>query len=152
MDQFLLYCAGPITGVSYSGSTNWRKYVADHLPPHITAVSPLRAKDYLSKEKKIKASYENIPLSSQKGIMTRDRFDVMRADMILVNLLGSETVSIGTVMEVAWADAFRKPIILVLEEENIHSHPMLKEAAGYIVSDLPSAISIAIAVLSPTSQ
>ncbi len=150
MKQYLLYCAGAITGLSYGGSTNWRDYVAGKLPQHIIAVSPMRGKDYLSKENRVKASYENIPLSSQKGIMTRDRFDVMRADMVLVNLLGTEKVSLGSVMEVAWADAFRKPIILVMEENNIHSHPMLKEAAGFIVSNLDDAIQIAILVLSPS--
>ncbi|HBC44955.1 MAG: hypothetical protein UX08_C0013G0006 [Candidatus Collierbacteria bacterium GW2011_GWB1_45_35] len=150
MKQFLLYCAGAITGISYAGSTDWREYVSQKLPPFITAVSPMRGKKYLSQEKNVKASYEDIPLSSQKGIMTRDRMDVMRCDMILVNLLGTEKVSIGSVMEVAWADAFRKPVILVMEKDNLHSHPMLREAAGFIVSDLDEAITIAIAVLSPT--
>lgn len=150
MKQYLLYCAGAITGISYAGSTDWREYVSEKLPPFITAVSPMRGKKYLSQEKTVKASYEEIPLSSQKGIMTRDRMDVMRSDMVLVNLLGTEKVSIGSVMEVAWADAFRKPVILVMEKDNLHSHPMLREAAGFVVSDLDEAITIAIAVLSPT--
>lgn len=150
MKQYLLYCAGAITGISYAGSTDWREYVSGKLPPFITAVSPMRGKKYLSQEQVVKASYEDIPLSSQKGIMTRDRMDVMRCDMTLVNLLGTEKVSIGSVMEVAWADAFRKPVILVMEKDNLHSHPMLREAAGFIVSDLDEAITIAIAVLSPT--
>jgi len=150
MKQHLLYCAGAITGISYAGSTDWREYVSQKLPPFITAVSPMRGKKYLSQEKSIRAAYEEIPLSSQKGIMTRDRMDVMRCDMTLVNLLGTEKVSIGSVMEVAWADAFRKPVILVMEKDNLHSHPMLREAAGFIVSDLDEAITIAIAVLSPT--
>ena len=150
MKQYLLYCAGAITGISYAGSTDWREYVSKQLPPFITAVSPMRGKKYLSKEVSVKASYEDIPLSSQKGIMTRDRMDVMRCDMILVNLLGTEKVSIGSVMEVAWADAFRKPVILIMEKDNLHSHPMLREAAGFVVSDLDEAITIAIAVLSPT--
>jgi len=150
MKQYLLYCAGAITGISYAGSTDWREYVSKQLPPFITAVSPMRGKKYLSQEKSIRAAYEEIPLSSQKGIMTRDRMDVMRCDMILVNLLGTEKVSIGSVMEVAWADAFRKPVILIMEKDNLHSHPMLREAAGFIVSDLDEAITIAIAVLSPT--
>lgn len=150
MKQFLLYCAGAITGISYAGSTDWREYVSEKLPPFIIAVSPMRGKKYLSQEKTVKASYEEIPLSSQKGIMTRDRMDVMRSDMVLVNLLGTEKVSIGSVMEIAWADAFRKPVILVMEKDNLHSHPMLREAAGFVVSNLDEAITIAIAVLSPT--
>lgn len=70
--------------------------------------------------------------------------------MILVNFLGAKKVSIGSVMEITWADAWRKPIIIVMEKDNVHAHAMIKEVAGFIVSDLDEAIAIAIAVLSPT--
>ena len=77
MKKFLLFCSGPITGLSFEGSTDWRKYVAKNLPPHITAVSPMRGKEYLAGVSQIEASYELHPLSSQKGITCRDRMDVM---------------------------------------------------------------------------
>lgn len=150
MREFLLYCAGPITGVSYGESTDWREYIANKLPAHIKAVSPMRGKAYLSSEKSIQDSYEEHPLSCQKGITTRDRMDVMRCDMILVNFLGANKVSIGSVMELAWADARQKPIILVMEKDNIHSHSMIREVSGFIVANLDEAIDIVIAVLSPT--
>lgn len=150
MKEFLLYCAGPITGISYGESTDWREHVARKLPPHIIAVSPMRGKPYLANEKDIKDSYEEHPLSCQKGITCRDRMDVIRCDMILVNLLGANKVSIGSVMEVAWADAWRKPIIIVMEKDNVHSHAMLREVSGFIVSNLDEAIIIATTVLSPT--
>lgn len=150
MREFLLYCAGPITGVSYGESTDWRECIANKLPSHIKAVSPMRGKKYLENEKVVKDAYEEYPLSSQKGTICRDRMDVMRCDMLLVNFLGASKVSIGSVMEIAWADAWRKPIILVMEKENIHSHSMIKEVSGYIVSNLDEAVAIAIAILSPT--
>lgn len=150
MKEFLLYCAGPITGVSYSESIDWREYVASKLPPHIKAVSPMRGKKYLANEKSVKDSYEEHPLSSQKGIACRDRMDVMRCDMILVNFLGADKVSIGSVMEIAWADAWRKPIVIVMDKNNVHSHAILREVSGFIVSNLDEAIDIATAVLSPT--
>lgn len=150
MREFLLYCAGPITGLSYGESTDWREYVASKLPPHIRAVSPMRGKKYLANEKNIKDYYEEHPLSCQKGVTCRDRADVMRCDMILVNFLGAKKVSIGSVMEIAWADAWRKPIIVVMEKDNVHSHAMLREVSGFIVSDLDEAIAIITAVLSPT--
>ncbi|QQG44967.1 MAG: hypothetical protein HYW89_03095 [Candidatus Sungiibacteriota bacterium] len=150
MREFLLYCAGPITGVSFEGCTEWREYVAKKLPAHIKAVSPMRGKNYLAKEKLVKDSYAQHPLGSPKGITCRDRMDVMRCDLLLVNLLGAAKVSIGTVMEIAWADMLRKPIVIVMEKENIHSHAILREAAGFIVETLDEAVEIAIAVLSPT--
>ena len=150
MDKFLLYCAGPITGVSYRECTDWREYVASKLPPSIVAVSPMRGKKYLVDEGDIKDQYEEHSLSSQKGIVTRDRFDVMRCHMILVNLLGSSRVSIGSVIEIAWADAWRKPIVVAMEEGNVHSHSMLREVVGFMERDLDEAIRVAITFLLPT--
>lgn len=150
MREVFLYLAGPITDASYGDSTDWRKYVAKKLPSQIKAVSPMRGKTYLSQEKQIKTSYEDIPLSSAKGITCRDRFDTMRCDAILVNLLGAKKVSIGSVMEIAWADAYRKPIILVMEKTgNLHDHTELKEVAGFIVDNLDEAIELAKKILRP---
>jgi len=150
MKEFLLYCAGPITGVSFGESTDWREIIAKKLPAHVHAVSPMRGKKYLADEKNIKDAYENHPLSSQKGITCRDRMDVMRCDAILVNFLGASKVSIGSVLEIAWADAWRKPIIIVMEKGNIHDHAMIREMAGFITDNLDDAVKIATAVLSPT--
>jgi hypothetical protein len=148
--DFLLYCAGPITGVSYGESTDWREYVADRLPDRIIAVSPMRGKEYLARERQIKDSYKEHPLSCRKGITCRDRMDVMRCDMILVNFLGAKKVSIGSVMEIAWADILRKPIVIVMEEKNIHRHSMVEEITGFIVPDFDEAVKVASAVLLPS--
>jgi hypothetical protein len=145
--ESLLFLAGPLTGVSYEKSIAWRSYVASKLPPYIRAYSALRGKDYLAEEEVLKDVYEQFPLSSQKGISSRDRMDVTRCDMLFVNFLGAKQVSIGTVMEIAWADMLRKPILIVMEEGNIHEHGILKEVANYIVSDLDEGIRIATAVL-----
>lgn len=143
-----LYLAGPITGLSYVKATDWRQYISDRLPNYIVAVSPMRGKQYLDKEQVIAASYENIPLSCQKGITCRDRYSVMTCDMLFVNLLGATTISIGTVMEIGWADMLRKPIVLVMEKKgNIHEHPIIKESVGFWVDNLDEGIRIADAVL-----
>ena len=110
----LVYLAGPISGTSYGESTDWRESIAEKIYPH-TALSPMRGKSYLSSEAAIADSYDT-PLSCAKGIITRDRWDVERCDIVLVNLLGASRVSIGTMMEIAWADAYRKPVVLVMEE------------------------------------
>lgn len=150
MRESLLYLAGPITGISFDGCTDWREYVASKLPAHIKGVSPMRGKNYLSKEKKVKDSYEDQPLSCSKGITCRDRFDTTRCDMVFVNFLGAKKASIGTVMEIAWADMLRKPVVIVMEPDNVHNHSMIRESAGFIVSTLDEGILIATAVLSPT--
>ncbi len=148
--EFLLYLAGPILDCSYNESIDWREYVSKKLPKHIKGVSPMRGKEFLSKEQKLKGSYKEYPVATQKGITCRDRMDVTRCDMILVNFLGADKISVGSVMEIAWADILRKPIVVAMEKENIHSHAMIREVSGFIVSDLDEAIKVAIAVLSPT--
>jgi nucleoside 2-deoxyribosyltransferase len=148
MNRRKLYLAGPITGLSYGESVGWREYVADQLPEYIVAVSPMRGKQHLERKKIIHGSYEDTVLSCRKGITCRDRYSVMSSDAILVNLLGSKIVSIGTVMEIAWADILRKPIILVMEKEgNIHEHPIIQEVIGFRVSTIDEGISVADAVL-----
>lgn len=148
-----VYLAGPITGESYKSATDWRQYMIDYLPNGITALSPLRGKYYLEKFKDIADSYENISLSSSRGITTRDRFDVMSSDVIFVNLLGAKSVSIGTVMEIAWADILRKPIILVMEDEsNIHEHAMIREVVGFRVNNIDDGIKILCAISEQTGH
>jgi len=79
--------------------------------------------------------------------MTRDYFDCTTCDILIVNLLGYTRVSIGTVMEIAWAHAHRIPIICIMEEGNIHDHPMINEAIGFRVESVYDAIDVARAVL-----
>lgn len=145
----LVYLAGPITGCSYGGCTDWRNDSINRLALHgITGLNPMRAKEYLKAEKAITGSYEDKVMSCARGIITRDRFDTFRSDVLIVNFLGAKKVSIGTVMEVAWADSNRTPIIVVMEKEgNPHDHPMVNEATGFRVETLDEAISVAIRIL-----
>lgn len=151
---FLLYCAGPITGHDFSKANDWRDYVASKLKAKtknsfpIVVLSPLRGKDYLKNEKELKDAYEEHPLSSQKGIAIRDFYDVKRADMVLANFLGAQKISIGTIMEIAWAYAWRIPIVVIMEENNPHNHAMIREIA-LVVSNLDEAIEIVKRILLP---
>jgi hypothetical protein len=94
-----VYLAGPITGCTYTGCTDWRSYAKNILSvAGITGLDPMRGKDYLLNEKSLGNDYPH-PLSCPRGIMTRDYWDCTRCDVLLVNFLGAEKVSIGTVMK-----------------------------------------------------
>jgi|SRR5579859_1929292 len=148
-----VYLAGPITGLNYKGATDWRFYAKSVLEAvGITAYSPMRGKEYLDKVKEFTAdgdAYKHMGvLSSNRGIITRDRFDATRCDILLANLLGAPKVSIGTVMEIAWADAHRIPIVCCMEEsDNVHEHGMITEVLGYRVPTLDEALHVIKAVL-----
>lgn len=146
--ESLLYLGGPIIGGSFGDSNDWRKYVESKMPPFIKVVSPMRGKENLAKVETILGPDEDFPLTSQKGITTRDRFDVGRSNMLLMNFIGAPRVSIGSVIELGWADAFRKPVLVVMEPDNIHQHLMVKEIAGFVVPELDQGIEIAVSILS----
>jgi nucleoside 2-deoxyribosyltransferase len=145
-----VYLAGPISGLTFGESADWRVDVQQQLAAAgIDAYSPLRAKDYLDSEGVLEGAYEQHPLSSAKGILTRDRWDVQTSDLVLVNLVGTERISIGTVMEIAYADAKRTPVVLAMEPGNAHMHPMLEQASGFIVNTLEEAVAVTKAILLP---
>jgi len=149
--DFLVYLAGPISGLTYEGGQGWRNYVTQELPEEIRCMSPLRAKgEVLTRVGVIDGAYEENPLTSQAGITTRDRLDCTRADAVLFNFLGATSVSIGTVLELGWADAHRIPIIVVMEPTgNLHDHPMIRAIAGFRVTSLDAAVVVLTAVLLP---
>src|SRR5258708_3543548 len=116
-----VYLAGPITGLTYKGATNWREHAAAMLKmwgivPH----SPMRGKQHILKrhvedkhspdyEGRIANAYPDAPMSTQKGIVARDRFDVQRSDIVLFYFGDNpEKASIGSCVEYGWADAWRK--------------------------------------------
>lgn len=150
-----VYLAGPITGLNYAGVTDWRNYTIRRLAlaeAGIKGLSPMRGKEYLSEVSKFTADGDKYKplgvLSSNRGTITRDRWDATRCDMLLVNFLGAKVVSIGTIMEIAWADSKRIPIVCAIEEEgNPHEHGMLMECLGYRVPDLDMAIELVKSVL-----
>lgn len=149
--DFLVYLAGPISGLTYGEGQSWREYAMANLPVEIRGISPLRAKSQrLARLGKIYDSYEDHPLTCQKGITTRDRFDCTRVDALIVYLLGATTVSVGTCIEIGQADGARIPIVLVMEKSgNLHDHPMVRDIAGFRVETLDEALAVLEAVLLP---
>jgi len=151
--DFLIYLAGPITGLSWQEATEWRVSAIERFKDmskdgkRYIALSPLRGKEYLSEETAIKDSYEHHQISTPKMINSRDMFDVRRSNLLIVNLKNAKRVTIGTMLEVGAAYILNTPIIVIMEPDNIHKHAMLGEQATAIVSDLDTAIYFAMQIL-----
>lgn len=148
----LVYLAGPISGCTYDGAMDWRNAAARVLEDAgIIALSPMRGKAYLDiPGQRIDGqpeAYRGVPLSAAKGIVTRDRWDCQRADVILMYLKGAERISIGSMIEMGWADSARVPVVLVLEPGNVHEHAMLVQLAGFVVETLDEALHVVIQLL-----
>lgn len=149
----LVYLAGPITGQSLTGANDWRTEATAYLKDFgITAISPLRGKEYLNSivgaDGTYGMEYAAHPMSTQHGITLRDRWDCRRADMVFVNLHPApDKVSIGTVLEIAWADAAGKYILVVMEPGSAHDHAMLREAASLVLEDFDEALHLVPVIL-----
>lgn len=106
----LVYLAGAITGLSPLEATEWRIHATEELAKDgITALTPID----------VTTAGDDL----QKLAILRDKIDVQRAHVILMNLTGAKRVSIGTVAELGWANAYDKPVVLVMEPEgNVHQH------------------------------
>ena len=149
-----VYLCGPITGITYEqAEEGWRQYAEKFLAGFgIESLSPMRGKYFL---KGIGGPIgDNLPhmeaeaVTSRKGIVTRDRWDVQRCDVVLANLTGAGRISIGSVVEYGWADAFRKPIVTVIEKGgNVHEHSFIRELSGFVYDDLDEALANITALL-----
>ncbi len=152
MDK-IVYLYGPITGKSYVQAEDWRTWMAHELALHgITAVSPLRFKDYLSNLKEISGhgrEYASLGvLSTPPAVLARDKFDVHRAAMLAGNFLGADRVSIGSCFEQAWAHRAHIPVATAMEPEgNPHDHMFFTQTVNFRVESLEALRDTVIAVL-----
>ena len=153
-----VYLSGPICGLTYDASNDWRTHVAECLTatsPHIHCLNPMRSHEFLRAHGVIEdKAAQNDPsrgfLVSDEFIGVRDALDTMKADVCFVNLLGAKRVSIGTVLEIGMAHAARVPIVLVMEKSgNLHDHAMVRNYASLRFEDLARAVLATRALLAP---
>ncbi len=139
-----VYLAGPINGLTYEEATEWRDTASTWLSrAGIRAVSPMRGKGWFKTERLIEAKqYREHPFFTDKGIVARDRFDVSQADILLVNFIGAPKVSVGTAVEIGWANAWDIPIVVAMDDNSPYDHPFVRELAGFIVPTLSEALDI----------
>lgn len=148
MEKYKVYLAGPILGLSTQDATDWRIIASRNFERlGLLALSPMRHKEYLAGYDVLPDSAEEHVLSSQKGIVARDRNDVLRCDAVLMYLIGAPKASIGTMVELGWADAYRKPVIAVMTPGDIHWHAFVRELSGFIVPTLGEGIDTVFEVL-----
>lgn len=157
MSGLRIYLSGPISITDYSGATAWYEDAREMLDESFELLRPMRGKEYLAGRP---GPIEHYPandarnpfphrlgqqIATGQAITARDRADTMRADLVLMNLLGCNgRISIGCMIEAGWADAARVPIILVAERGNPHEgHAMLETLAAYRVHTLADACDLA---------
>jgi nucleoside 2-deoxyribosyltransferase len=169
-----VYLSGPITGLTYEDARNgWRFNFAAQLKHGITVLSPMRHEGHLAElQGELDQTYPEHPFSTGKMLVAKDKLDIERCEVMVVNLLGAKKVSIGTVMEIGMAYQLGKTIVLVMEDagkavigettngaygiddtlpiygNNFHEHPFVTEPAAVRVNNLDAAVAIVNSLLS----
>jgi len=92
-------------------------------------LSPMKGKAHLRTEKRYRPKDYRHPIATNHSIFHRDRWMVGQADVVYTNLIGAQAVSIGSMMELAWANEFNKYVVVSMEPDNPHQHAFVLEAA-----------------------
>lgn len=159
-----VYLSGPITGLEFDDHlcNGWRELATALIEggnrpdglgwnpgTGIRCYSPLRGKVFLRNlESPIDGEYEG-PLTNRHAITMRDRHDCLTCDAMLVYLKGAKEISKGTLIELGWADAVRKPIVTVMEPGNIHAHVIGDSLPVAIVDSLEAGCDVIKSILLP---
>lgn len=153
MSKPRIYTCGPIANTDYDTcAMGWRKDVYDALKDIADVYSPMRGKGFLKDAGVIEAlkAYEFNPLSSDRGIVGRDTYDVKNCDLMFTNFVGCPPkASIGSSSEYGLAYAWQKPIITCMDDGNIHDHPFIRGMSTYIVKSVTHGIALARVLLTP---
>jgi nucleoside 2-deoxyribosyltransferase len=135
-----------MTGLVVKDAKSWRDYVTSKLPDNVKTLSPLRGQVEDDNEV-IDSVHSRSLFCNQRAITARDRYDCLRSDVVLANVLEAKKVSIGTCVELGWCNGKNIPIVLVMEKGNIHTHPILVEMADFVVNNLDTAIKVVRSIL-----
>ncbi len=133
-----IYLAGPITGCTYSAADEWRtRFIAEHY--YWSCASPMRGKELfapINLAEPLPSTFDD-----ESAAVARDLWDIRRADVVLINLHGSERVSIGTMCELGYAHAQGKLIVVARGDDLLHDHLFVQTLASKIVDTLDDAVN-----------
>lgn len=114
---YSVYLAGPISGLSYAFVTSWRYEAAKMLMAiGLEAVDPLRyisEEDFYALETFGRDKYGR----DLNLFLERDLKDIMECQAIMINLNGVSKHSVGTLIELGYATAHKKLVVLVRDYE-----------------------------------
>src|SRR5690606_25056357 len=144
-----VYLAGPITDRTRDEANDWRLYVTNALAPYnIQGISPLRCEPLTGD--RYTTSSPDPRFGVPRAIASKNFLDVQMCDITLCYLpkeLNDQRLSIGTIIELAWAHALRKPTVLVTDDPLLTEHPVVQANAGWIVPTLEEGIDVVIGIL-----
>lgn len=141
----LIYLSGPITGTS-AREDSWRATVQRKLPQSFTFFDPsLQSADRTIGYLQSLTPAEDLErFRHGKFAADRNRHQIAKSDVLLCNLLHTkDRVSIGSIGEIHWANAFNVPIIVIRERQgNIHDHAIVNAIASELCFTVDDACRV----------
>jgi len=139
----IIYLGGSISGKTYEetvANINDRKYRLQLMGYEV--LNPMTAKKAIRNEVTLKSHGYGNPESTNHAIYGRDKSMVVRSDVLFFDLRGTkERASQGSCFEMAWGSFLNKHIVLVMEQDSIHQHAFVLEAADIIFDNIEDAYS-----------
>jgi len=136
-----IYVSRPICGCSYPEVVGWYDQTIKKLRKMGYSVyHPMTNKKALRTETEFKAHGYGNPESTNHAIFERDRWMTENCDVFITYLANAQIVSIGSMMELAWASLLGKHTIVVIDKENIHEHAFVLEAADLVLPTYEEAM------------
>lgn len=134
-----IYIGGRISGTTYDECVEYFNQTKDELEfAGFKVLSPMTAKAALRvnyKDRELPTSGYTEPTSTNHAIFERDQWCVRQCDIFYLNLMATQVdqhVSIGGIMELAWAALLGKHTVVSLPADNIHRHAFVLEGADII--------------------
>jgi nucleoside 2-deoxyribosyltransferase len=140
-----IYIAHQISGLAFDQANDYFLQTAEILADYgYDVLSPMTGKGYLRPDAKtdeevLQSVGYLFPSATDHAIFERDRWMVTQADIVYVNLEDMERVSIGCLMELAWASLLGKHTVIVVNTA-IYKHCFVKEAADIMFTSHDEAI------------
>lgn len=141
-----VYLAGPMAGLTLEEAREWRFAITCQLDRTFEFLDPCRNKESLST-----TVYDGVLdkhgnpehfMCDGKTVFERDTHDIARSDALLVNFLGSKQVSVGTIMELGMAYCGGIPVVVVMDDGNIHDHLFTRQVALTVVPDIDQGLRV----------
>jgi len=144
-----VYLAGAITDCNKGEANDWRNIIRLALEQRgIVGISPLRCEPLMGERYQL--TNQDPRFGTAKAIASKNFLDVQMCDMTLCYMprdLNERRLSVGTLIELAWAHALHKPTILVTDYPFLHEHPVVQANASWVLSTLAEAVDVIVGVL-----
>jgi len=138
-----IYLAHPISGLTYDEVIGYYKKISRKLKKiGYEVFHPMTGKSAMRTD--IKERFQPIDnkseIATNHAIISRDTWMVRMCDILYLDLTGTQTISIGCVMELFGAYVLGKYTVVVMEKDNVHRHAFVVEAAGVIFEESKKAL------------